>query len=82
MNPNDGCLFNLQWLAKGFLKATPERKRELAGIVLSNIQVGSLKVQDYQFKMPYDVIAKGPKPTTFSEMLAQWDVIGTFLISD
>jgi len=54
---------------KAFIKSDDSKKRELAQTVLSNISVGSLKTQDYQFKFPYDMIAELPKPATFSMLL-------------
>ncbi len=51
-----------------YLKAIPERKREMAYEVLSNSLLKDKKMAQPQLKSPYDMLARTPKNADFSTM--------------
>lgn len=55
-------------------------KREYAEKLLSNASIGDQKVQHFQFKMPYQVIANLPQNPSFSELRACIDYVRTISI--
>lgn len=56
-----------------FLKAKPEQRRELVFNLLSNATVKERKMANYQYKSPYNIIARTPVPTDFSSMWTRQD---------
>lgn len=55
--------------ASDYLKADIEDKRILASQLLWNLKLSSGEIQEYQFKMPYQLLVEGPKPTSVPMML-------------
>ena len=51
-----------------YLKASPERKREIAYEVLSNAYLKNKKMAQPQLKSPYDLLARTPKNADFALM--------------
>lgn len=56
--------------ANGYLLLTPEEKRHTLGKLLSNAKVLGPNVAQWQFKSPYDVLARTPKNADFLTMCA------------
>jgi len=67
--------------AKLYLQGTNEMKRNHLISILSNIVIKDQKILSYQFKSPYDILAKAPKNADFQTKLAVWDAIRTSLIT-
>lgn len=65
---------------KLYTSATDKQKRILMQNLLSNIRIENKKVLSYQFKSPFDLLAKMPKNVGFREMLPLWDDIRTALV--
>lgn len=59
--------------ANGYLLLTPEEKRHTLGKLLSNASIENQKVAQWQFKSPYDVLARTPKNAELSTMCAGED---------
>lgn len=55
--------------ANKFLTSTQEQKREILGIVLSNAKVSNRNIAQFQFKTPFDILAKVPKNATTNTLL-------------
>lgn len=56
--------------ANGYLLMTDEEKRHTLGKLLSNVKIENQKVAQWQFKSPYDVLARASKFADFSAMCA------------
>ncbi len=56
-----------------YLKGNSENKRILVQELLWNLSIKNQKVQEYQFKNEYAILAKDPKPSDISEMLRDRD---------
>lgn len=70
------------YFASYVYKSASERiKRSYLEKRLSNISIKDGKIVTYQFKSPYNILAKVPKDVDFSTMLAVWDDIRTVLIT-
>lgn len=67
--------------SKFYKNETEEGKRTHLQKLLSNIVIKDKKIVSYQYKSPYDVLAKTPKNANFLEMLAVWDVIRTSFVT-
>ncbi len=65
-----------------YLAASEVVKRNHLQKLLSNISIENQNVLSYQFKSPYDVLAKASKKGDFCAMLAVWDDIRTSLITN
>jgi hypothetical protein len=60
-------------IAKNFLDATDDKKREYAGILLSNSWVRDQKIQRFQYKEPFQTIANIPEiRAIFSKCCRTW----------
>lgn len=66
--------------SKLYAQSSGEARRYQLIRLLSNIQIKDQNIVTYQFKSPFDVLAKGPKNGSLSEMLAVWDDIRTSLL--
>lgn len=55
--------------ANKYLTSSAEEKRTILGIVLSNAKVQSKNIAQFQFKRPFDVLAKLPKKADFGVLL-------------
>lgn len=55
--------------ANKFRSSSPEEKREILGIVLSNAKVQDKNIAQFQFKSPFDILAKTSKNVDFAGML-------------
>jgi len=62
-----------------YLEALPERKREIAYLILSNAQLLNKNMAQPQLKSPYDLIARTPKNAEFSTLCTLWDDVRTIL---
>lgn len=58
---------------KAFLDGDDVKKRNVMESLLWNISVKEKNIVSYQFKSPYDVLAKAPKNASFSQMLGDRD---------
>lgn len=56
-----------------FIKANDEQKHELLNILLSNVELSNQKVQCFQFKQPYQLMAEAPKKLSFEGWLGDVD---------
>jgi len=54
-------------------------KRKLLFELLSNIRVKGRKVVSFQYRKPYDIVAKLPKNPSFSLLCTAWDEVRRFL---
>lgn len=69
------------YFASYVYKSASERiKRSYLEKRLSNIAIKDGKIVSYQFKSPYNILAKVPQDVDFSTMLAVWDDIRESLI--
>ena len=64
-----------------FLAGDDSVKREYAEKLLPNASIGDRKVQHFQFKMPYQVIANLPQNPTFLQVRSFLDKIRTYFQS-
>ena len=58
---------------KRFLESEPEQKREIAFELLSNSLVKDRKVLSFQYKSPYDIIARAPISSDYSQLWTRQD---------
>lgn len=58
---------------EAYLAATPEKKRIIVQNLLWNLSIKNREPASYQFKSPYDILARASKPTDFSTMWAERD---------
>ena len=56
--------------ANGYLLLSPEEKRHTLGKLLSNLSIQGQNVAQWQFKSPYDVLARTPKNADILTMCA------------
>ncbi len=59
--------------ANGYLNLSPEEKRHTLGKLLSNLSIQNQEMAQWQFKSPYDAIARASKNATFSSVCAGLD---------
>lgn len=64
-----------------YLRGSESEKRNILQELLSNVFIENKNIVSYQFKSPYDVIAKAPKIVDSDTMRALWDDIRTALIT-
>ena len=62
-----------------YLLLQPEEKRHTLGKLLSNASIRNKTVAQYQFKSPYDILARMPKNASLSVMCTGWNDIRTVL---
>ncbi len=58
---------------KEFLEADDMKKRKIMENLLWNFSIKEKNIVSYQFKSPYDILAKAPKNASFSQMLRDLD---------
>jgi DNA invertase Pin-like site-specific DNA recombinase len=66
-------------LAERYKAAEPDERRVMLSEALSNSKLFSRNIVEVSYKSPYNVFALAPLNPTFSEMLAEWDNVGTVL---
>ena len=66
--------------SKLFLQYDNSAKRNHLLSLLSNIYIKDQNILSYQFKSPFDVLAKASKSGTSRAMLAAWDTIGSLFL--
>ena len=59
--------------SNSYLSLLPEGKRHTLGKLLSNLQIKNQNVAQWQFKSPYDILARTPKNASVSVMCARKD---------
>jgi len=62
-----------------YLNADDNKKSELLKKLLWNLKIEKQKVQCYQFKAPYSLMAQSPKNLILSDWLALFDQVGTYI---
>ena len=67
------ALLQANYQADAFFSSTPQAQREYVEIVLSNLSVKDQKVQHYQFKPAWQIIANLPKNATIEQLCPGWD---------
>ena len=65
-----------------YLEASEPSKRNILQNLLSNACIENQNIVSYQFKSPFDLIAKAPKNGDFATMRALWDDIRTALVTN
>lgn len=65
--------------SKGYIHLTEEEKRHTLGKLLSNLSIKNQEMAHWQFKSPYDVIARASENATFSTVCAAMYEIRTIL---
>jgi hypothetical protein len=60
-------------MAQSFLSAEDTQKRRYVEILLSNTLIKRKKIQQIQYKMPYQIIANLPKNADFDELCVGQD---------